>query len=98
MGATRQQYTAEFKREAGRLVTEPGYAVTEAAWNLRLKAPMLRRWKRAFGEPASVAFPGHDRVSPAQEERHRLREENTRLRMERDILKHALGFFASELQ
>jgi transposase len=96
MGETRQQYTAEFKREAVRLVTEQGYAVAEAARNLGLNAHMLRCWKRALEEQDSAAFPGHGRLSPAQEELHRLREENKRLRMERDILKKALGFFASE--
>jgi transposase-like protein len=41
----RRTYTAEFKREAVRLVTDHGYAVAEAARNLGLNAHMLRRWK-----------------------------------------------------
>jgi transposase len=36
-------------------------------------------------------------MSPDQEELQRLREDNKRLRMERDILKKALGYFASGL-
>jgi transposase len=89
-------YTAEFKREAVHLVTEQGYAVAEAARNLGLNPHMLQRWKRELAEEAHAAFPGNGRVSPAQEELHRLRDENKRLRLERDILKKALGFFASE--
>jgi transposase len=92
----RRTYTAEFKREAVHLVTERGYALAEAARNLGLNPNMLQRWKREFVEEEHAAFPGNGRVSPAQEELHRLREENMRLRMERDILKKALGFFASE--
>jgi transposase len=92
----RRTYTSEFKREAVHLVTEQGYALAEAARNLGLNPHMLQRWKRELAEEEHAAFPGNGRVSPAQEELHRLREENKRLRLERDILKKALGFFASE--
>jgi transposase len=94
----RRTYTAEFKREAVHLVTEQGYAVAEAARNLGLNPHMLQRWKRELTEHEHAAFPGKGRVLPAEEERHQLQEENKRLRMERDILKKALGFFASELR
>jgi transposase len=92
----RRTYTAEFKREAVHLVTEQGYAPAEAARNLGLNPPMLQRWKRALAEEAHSAFPGNGRVSLAQEDLHRLREENQRLRLARDIFKKALDFFASE--
>ena len=92
----RRIYTEEFKREAVRLVTEQGYGVAEAARNLGLNASMLGRWKREVEETGNGAFPGKGQVSLEPEELYRLREENKRLRMERDILKKALGFFASE--
>jgi transposase len=88
--------TEEFKREAVRLVTNQGYGVVEAARNLGLNASMLGRWKREVEQTMNGAFPGNGRVSLDQEEVCRLREENRRLRMERDIFKKALGFFASE--
>ena len=91
----RRTYTTDFKREAVHLVTEQGYAVAEAARNLGLNPHMLQRWKRELIEHEHGAFPGNGRVLPAQEELHRLQEENKRLRIERDILKKALGFFAS---
>jgi transposase len=84
----RRTYTAEFKREAVHLVTEQGYALAEAARNLGLNSNMLRRWKRELVEQEHAAFPGNGRVSLAQEELHRVREENKRLRMERDMLKN----------
>jgi transposase len=95
MAEKRRQYTEEFKREAIRLVTEQGYGVSEAARNLGINAHMLGRWKREFDTPGSVAFPGNGRMSADQEELRRLRDENKRLRMERDSLKKALGFLAS---
>jgi transposase len=96
MTEKRQTYTAEFKCEAVRLVTEHGYGVGEAARNVGLNAHMLQRWKRELAGRENGVFPGKGRLSRDQEELHRLREENKRLRMERDILKKALGFVASE--
>jgi transposase len=83
----RRIYTEEFKREAVRLVTDQGYGMVEAARNLGLNASMLGRWKREVEQTMNGAFPGNGRVSLDQEEVHWVREENKRLRMERNILK-----------
>jgi transposase len=88
MGEKRKTYTTEFKREAVRLVTEQHYGVAEAARNLGINTNMLRRWKREVADNHNGAFPGKGRLSPEQEELHRLRAENKRLRMARDILKN----------
>ena len=96
MSEKRRTYTAEFKREAVELVTEHGYKLTEAAQNLGLNINMLRRWKQELTTHNNGAFPGHGRLTPEQEELRRLRDENKRLKMERDILKKATVFFASE--
>lgn len=92
----RQSYTAEFKREAVRLVMAHGYGITEAARNLGINVTMLGRWKRELEARENRAFPGKGRLSPDQEELHRLREENKRLRMEREMLKKVAAFFANE--
>jgi transposase len=92
----RRIYTEEFKREAVRLVTEQGYGVAEAARHLGRNASRLGRWKRDVEETVHGAVPGKGRVSLEPEELYRLRGANKRLRIARDILKKALGFFASE--
>jgi transposase len=92
----RQTYTAEFTCEAVRLVTEHGYRVAAAARHVGLHAQMLQRWNRALAARANGAFPGKGRRSPDQEEVHYLREDQKRLRMERDLLKKALSCVASE--
>ena len=92
----RKLYTADFKREAVGLITQQGYSVAEAAQNLGVNAGLLRRWKTEVERTGPVAFPGKGHQTPDQAELHRLREENRRLRMERDILKKATAFFASE--
>jgi transposase len=96
MSEKRRNYTAEFKREAVALITEHGYGVSEAARNLGINANMLRKWKRKLEENVTDAFPGKGHLSAEQEEFQRLRQENKRLRMERDILKKAAIFFANE--
>jgi transposase len=96
MSAKRKMYTAEFKREAVFLITDHGYGVSEAARNLGLHANMLRKWQRKLAQEGENAFPGNGRLRPDQEELHRLRHENKRLRMERELLKKAALFFANE--
>lgn len=96
MTQKRKNYTAEFKREAVRLVTEQGYSMSQAARNLDVNINMLRRWKKQINEQGQDAFPGKGRLLPEQEELYRLREENKRLRMEREILKKTVTFFANE--
>jgi transposase len=85
MTEKRKTYTAEFKREAVRLVTEQEYGVSEAARHLGRNINMLLRWKRELSERANGAFPGKGHLSPAQEALPRRRDEVRRLRMERDI-------------
>ena len=95
MGRIRRQYTAEFKREAVALVTEQGYAVTVAARNLGINPNLLHRWKAAVQQQQAEAFPGQGHQTPEQAELRQLREDNRRLRMERDIIKKATAFFAT---
>ena len=88
----KKQYTEEFKREAVKLVTEQGYKVSEAARNLAVHVSLLRRWK----ERIEAEERGEGLNRDEREELHRLRAENRRLRMEREILKKAAAFFAKE--
>jgi len=97
-GQARKEYTPEFKREAVALVTEQGYTLVGAARNLGIHRDMLRRWKREVAQDGAVAFPGKGQQTPEQAELSRLRAENRRLQMERDILKKATAFFANELR
>jgi len=94
METTRRQYTAEFKRDAVALVTEQGYTVTAAARNLGITPKLLSRWKGEQTQHREAAFPGQGHQTPEHAELRRLREDNRRLRMERDILKKATAFFA----
>lgn len=95
MKRKRKKYTQEFKEEAVKLITEQGYQITEAARNLGVNENMLGRWKREIeGGPEEVA--GVSGGPALQAELNRLRKENKRLKMEREILKKAAVFFAKE--
>jgi transposase len=88
-------YTEEFKREAIKLVTEQGYAIAEAARSLGINENLLGKWKRRWeareAGASQTSLDGDERA-----EFQRLRAENRRLLMERDILKKAAAFFANE--
>ena len=96
MARTRRTYTGEFKVEAVKLVTEQGRSVAEAARNLGIAENLLRSWKKALAAESERAFPGKGNAPALEEEVRRLRAENKRLQMERDILKKATAFFAKE--
>jgi transposase len=96
MPKKRRNYTREFKVEAVKLVTEKGYSVAEAARSLGIHETLLRSWKQALEQEGDQAFPGNGKFSPLEEEVRRLKAENRRLQMERDILKKATAFFAKE--
>ena len=93
MKKKRNRYTKEFKEAAVKLVTEQGYQISEAARNLGVNANLLGRWKSEMAE-------GQDELGnkkALQLELSRLRRENKRLQLEREILKKAAAFFAKEL-
>ena len=96
MARKRKHYSKEFKIDAVKLINEQGYKVSEAARNLGIHHSSLRRWKEELETNSAQAFPGKGHMSPEKEELHRLRKENKRLRMEREILKKATAFFANE--
>lgn len=96
MAKKRRSYTAEFKTEAVKLVTDQGYSVAEAARSLGLSENLIRNWKRSLQANGDQACPGQGKLPPLEEELHRLRAENKRLQAERDILKKAAAFFAKE--
>src|ERR1700712_5980411 len=96
MANKRRTFTNEFKVGAVKLVTEQGYSVAEAARSLGIHENLLRSWKISFRTKGDQAFPGDGRLPAVEEELRRLRADNKRLLMERDILKKAAAFFARE--
>lgn len=90
--AKRSQYTPEFKAEVVALCRQGDRTSAQVARDLGLKYHTLMSWQKAANKAAE---PGALSVSE-KDELKRLRKENDRLRMERDILKKATAFFASQ--
>jgi len=89
----RRHYTNEFKLEAVKLVESSNTSMAQVARDLGIGDTVLHRWVKQFGQRADGT-----RFTPEeQEELIRLRRENTQLRMERDILKKAMGICVREL-
>jgi transposase len=86
----KRNYSREFKESAVKLVYEQGYAPAEAARSLGVEPATLRFWLKKHPAPAQGAAP----EVGLRAELQRLREENKRLLMEREILKKATAFFA----
>lgn len=87
------RYGPEFWAEAVRLATSPGHTTSGVARDLGVSYEALRRYVRQAavdaGETAGL-------TSDERAELVRLRRENRTLRMEREILKKAAVFFATE--
>jgi transposase len=96
MAKQRRNYTREFKVEAVRRIAAEGRSLAEVARELGLGESLLRSWKQALAAEGGHAFPGKGNPPAVEEELRRLRAENQRLRMEREILKKATAFFARE--
>ncbi len=94
--AARKKYSKEFKLDAISLVTDQGYTRIEAARSLGIQANMLGRWVKEQQADDGQAFRGNGKLTPEQAEIRQLKEENRRLKMEKDILKKATVFFAKE--
>ena len=93
---TRRQFSREFKIEAVKLVTERGVAASQAAKDLDVHENVLRKWVREQRTDPHQAFPGNGQMKPELAEIARLKKENAKLRMERDLLKKAAAYFAKE--
>ena len=96
---TRREYTAEFKQNAVRLITENGLSVAQVARDLGVNENMLHRWKQQLGKQACGDVDGDDvdSVEMSQSEKaelKRLRREILVLRQEQEILKKAVGIFS----
>ena len=95
MGRKRRSFTAEFKAEAVQLCKVGDRTVKQVAKDLDLTETALREWVKRADIDVGKGPPGA-LTTAEREELTRLRRENKRLQMEREILKKAAAFFAKE--
>ena len=102
----RREFPEAFKREAVERVRTSGLTIIAVANELGLHETVLRRWIQKYGEPGmGLARRSSTRSSAAASsgpspadlvaENARLKRENARLSMERDILRKAALIFGA---
>lgn len=92
-----KRYSAEFKREAVRLLETGDKTATDVAIDLGIRRNQLYKWQRSLRKTGASAFPGSGRKPADQEsEVTRLKRELARVTEERDILKKAATYFARQ--
>ena len=96
MAVTRKVYTPEFKLQAVTMITEQKLSVAEVARRLGVRESRVHEWKKALAVKGADAFPGSGHLTPLEEENRKLRADVKRLEVERDILKKAAAFFATQ--
>lgn len=86
-----KRYTEEFKVEAVKQITERGYSVQEVAERLGISTKSLYHWRSQLNGHKAVRQSSDDSVRIAK-----LEAELKRVTEERDILKKAARYFASQ--
>ncbi|MBO0758294.1 MAG: transposase [Bradyrhizobiaceae bacterium] len=94
MPRTRPPYPPEFRAEAVELIRSGTKSIRQLSHDLGISDQTLRNWVRQTDIDAGRRQDGL--TTTEREELRRLRAENRTLRMERDLLKKAAVFFASD--
>ena len=94
MPRTRPPYPPEFRAEAVELIRSGAKSIRGLSRDLGVSDQTLRNWLRQGDLDAGRRTDGL--TTAEREEVRRLRAENRTLRMERDLLKKAAVFFASD--
>ena len=92
-----RKYTAEFREAAVRQVLDGGRSLRQVARSLEMSAKTLANWVARVkkGQSLLKRAPAQP-VNDVQAENARLRQENARLKLEREILRKAAAYFAKE--
>ena len=83
---TNKQYSKEYTEEAVALIRDQGYTVSKASKSLGIASNIMYRWK----DKIAPDLEGISLSTDEREELIRLRKENKKLRMEKEILKNRL--------
>jgi len=92
-----RKYTPEFRQAAVKQVLDGGRSMPTVARSLEMSAKTLANWvMRARKGERLVKAPTGLAVTEIEAELLRLRQENAKLKVEKEILKKAAAYFAKE--
>jgi transposase len=92
MSETRRKFDQDFRDGAVSLVLDTGRPIAEVAREIGVHDGTLGNWvnkARAARQPGALSESERDEL-------HRLRKENTELRMQRDVLKRSVVLWVDE--
>jgi transposase len=92
----RRRFLDEFKRDAVRLITDGQYTFQAAAEAVGVSQKSLREWHKKFASAPDASNGAAVTVGQLQADNRRLRQQLKRAEMEREILKKATAYFASQ--
>lgn len=94
----RNRHSAEFKREAARLMIMDGLSAPEVSKKLEVNLSLLYRWKREHLAEMDAASPPHARSNPTQmaAEIDQLRKQLAKEKRINEILKKTVSYFAKD--
>lgn len=95
---TRRTFSAEFKQRAVELARSSDKPLSQICAELDISETALRRWIFQAESSDHHSEPAAHLTTEEADELRRLRHENRVLREEREILKKAAAFFATEDQ
>src|SRR5699024_504046 len=93
---TRRTLAKEFKLD---VINQSEHCdkITELAADLGLRPALIYRWRAEFKTDPQRSFPGNgvEKQTPEEEKIAKLQRELTNVKMQRDILKKAMGILAN---
>ena len=92
----KNRYTQEFKSEAINMAVNGDLSLSEVASNLGLNYKTLYNWVKGSMPESSSTQAGKSKIKELESEVRALRRDLKRARQERDILKKAAAYFASQ--
>lgn len=96
----RRTYTEEFKRDAVELSFNSDKTIKEIADDLGIIYGNLTRWRREYKDKGEHTFPGNgnQNLTPEEQKIKDLEDELRETKLERDILKKAVGIFSKKIE
>lgn len=93
---TKKYYSKEYKINAIEMVIKGGLRVSDVARDLGINRSLISQWIKRYKENNVEAFPGKGKLSDEGEKIRALEREIKILKEEKEILKKATAFFASQ--
>ncbi len=87
----RKGFTAEYKEEIIKLVTERKKKISEVAKDIGVTSTSIRRWITQYSEYGKDAFPGKGNLRAEDDKIRKLMRNNIDLKEENKILKKAMA-------